>query len=402
MTQPASLRSRILTIDFIRGLVMIIMALDHVRDFFHKADVVGSGIVTNPTDLVTTNPVLFFTRWITHFCAPSFVFLAGVSAYLAAQKKSKTELSTFLLKRGVWLILAEVIIITFSWSFNPLYNVLFLQVIWAIGISMIILALLVHLPVRVILVLGLVIVFGHNILDYPAINSNLKGGFWSDLLYFSRFSFYSFGQDHDIMIIYSFLPWSGVMMLGYCFGQLYRQGVDAAWRRKILIWLGLGLTFFFIVMRLTNIYGDPVPWTVQSRGPIFTFLSFLNLNKYPPSLLYLCMTIGPVVFSLGMLENTQNAFARTISIFGRVPMFYYILHFFLIHLLVVFVFYISGYTSKDIDSPQTLLFFRPPGFGFPLWGVYLVWVFVLGMLYPLCKKYNLYKSTHKKWWLSYI
>jgi uncharacterized membrane protein len=402
MTQGLLLRSRVFTIDMIRGLVMIIMALDHVRDFFHKADAIGSGLVTSPTDLATTTPILFFTRWITHFCAPSFVFLAGTSAFLSGQNKSKKELSIFLLKRGLWLVLAEIIIITFSWSFNPLYNTLFLQVIWAIGVSMIILSLLIHLPLRVIFILGFVIVFGHNILDYPSINSMVKGGFLSDLLYFSKFSSYSIGHDHFVMIIYPFVPWSGLMMLGYCFGQLYSQEVNAKWRKRALIWLGSGVIVFFVIMRFMNLYGDPVAWSTQPRGPIFTFLSFLNLNKYPPSLLFLCMTIGPVMIFLALLEKTQNSFTRTLNMFGRVPMFYYILHFFLIHFLVVIVFYISGFNQEDIKSPGALFLFRPADFGFPLWGVYMMWLLVLVILYPLCRRYNDYKNSHKKWWLSYL
>jgi uncharacterized membrane protein len=229
-------RSRIDSIDILRGLVMVIMALDHVRDFFHRAIVEGSGdVATGPTDLDHTTPALFFTRWITHFCAPIFVFLAGSSAYLLSLKKSKRELSNFLLKRGIWLLIVEVVIISLGWTFNPLYNVIILQVIWAIGMSLILLGLLVYLPFNVIFAIGLVIVFGHNLLDYPAISQELKGGLIPDLLYFTKFSVYSIGSNHIILIVYAFLPWTGVMLLGYCFGKLYRPEFDPGRRKKSAI-----------------------------------------------------------------------------------------------------------------------------------------------------------------------
>lgn len=216
MNHPTFSRKRIQSIDVLRGIAMVIMALDHVRDFFFKADVSGGGasVALDPTNLATTTPLLFFTRWITHFCAPTFVFLAGTSVFLMRQKNTKTEMSIFLFKRGLWLVIAELIIITFAWTFNPFYNLLILQVIWAIGISMILFALIIQLPFWLIFSLGVIIVFGHNLLDYPNINQNLKGGWLADLLYFSNFSFYGLGKDHSFLIVYAFLPWLGVMMLG--------------------------------------------------------------------------------------------------------------------------------------------------------------------------------------------
>jgi uncharacterized membrane protein len=398
---PAT-RNRIQSIDILRGLVMVIMALDHVRDFFFKGVSAGAAVATDPTNLATTTPALFFTRWITHFCAPVFVFLAGTSIFLMSQKKSKGELSIFLLKRGLWLVFVEIIIITFGWRFDPLFRLFILQVIWAIGISMIILGFLVRLPWKIILLIGFIIVCGHNFLDYPAINQSLKGSFISDIIYFANFSFYPLWSNHTVVIIYAFLPWTGVMLLGYCFGKLYMKGVDPAWRKKILIGIGLGLVLLFLVLRFIDFYGDPVQWSTQSRGGLFTFLSFLNLNKYPPSLLYLCMTLGPAILLLAFIEKMQNWFTRTMSIYGRVPMFYYILHFYLIHLIVVIVFYLSGFTAKDINGPNHIFLFRPPTFGFGLWGVYAVWIFVVIALYPFCKKYDSYKSSNQKWWLSYL
>lgn len=401
---PAT-RSRIQSIDILRGLVMVIMALDHVRDFFYKPDVLpgnAAGVALDPTNLATTTPMLFFTRWVTHFCAPIFVFLAGTSIFLMSRKKSKPELSQFLLTRGLFLVFVEVVIITFGWRFDPLFHIIILQVIWAIGVSMIIFGLLIFLPRGVLFVIGILIVAGHNILDYKGVNEVLKGSNFANVLYFSNFSSITFDQTHFAIIVYAFVPWVGVMLLGYCFGKLYDRGMDPARRKKILVSLGLGLIVLFIVLRFINNYGDPVPWSQQARGSEFTFLSFLNLNKYPPSLLFLCMTIGPGILLLALFENIQNWFTRIMNVYGRVPMFYYILHFYIIHILIVLVFFIEGHPSSEMAAPGMLFYFRPPSLGFGLPGVYTIWAFVVIVLYPLCKKYNRYKSTHQQWWLSYL
>jgi len=398
-------RSRIQSIDILRGLVMVIMALDHVRDFFYKPDVLpgnAAGVALDPTNLATTTPTLFFTRWITHFCAPIFVFLAGTSIFLMGQKKTKRELSVFLLKRGLFLVLVEIIIITFGWRFDPLYHIIILQVIWAIGVSMIIFGLLIFLPDNIIFVLGLLIVFGHNILDSKTVSDGLKGSDLSNLLYFSNFSAITFDKSHLAIIVYAFVPWVGVMLLGYYFGKVYDKAIDPSRRKKMLITIGLGLTLLFIVVRFINKYGDPVPWSHQDRGTIFTLLSFINMNKYPPSLLFLCMTIGPGILLLAFLENVRNWFTRIMNVYGRVPMFYYILHFYIIHILIVIVFFVEGHPSSEMWAPDMLFYFRPPSLGFPLPGVYLIWLFVVIVLYPLCKKYDRYKNTHRHWWLSYL
>jgi uncharacterized membrane protein len=405
MNQVGETRQRIQSIDILRGLVMVIMALDHVRDFFYKADLgKASDAAMDPTNMETTYPALFFTRWITHFCAPIFVFLAGASVYLMCQRKSKKEISIFLLKRGFWLVFVELIIITFGWTFNPLFNLLILQVIWAIGVSMILMGFLVLLPYNVIFVIGLVIVAGHNLTDVTSLGSGLKGTVLGDLLYFSQFSIYKLWDNYYFLIVYAFLPWTGVMMLGYCFGRLYQNGVDAAWRRKILIRLGTGLIVLFLILRFSNLYGDPLPWSEQSRGPVYTFLSFLNLNKYPPSLLFLCMTIGPGILFLAFIEKVQNGFTRVMNVYGRVPMLYYILHFFIIHLLLVIEFYRKGHGANEIVPEGAPFFFKTPDLGFGLLGVYAVWIFVVAVLYPICKKYDRYKTAHakEKWWLSYL
>ena len=405
MDQLTATRQRIQSIDVLRGLVMVIMALDHVRDFFYKADLgKAADAAMDPTNMQTTYPALFFTRWITHFCAPIFVFLAGTSVYLMCQRKFKKEVSIFLLKRGFWLVFVELIIITFGWSFNPFFNLFIMQVIWAIGVSMILMGLLVLLPYKIILAIGLVIVFGHNLMDYPSISSGLKGSMLADLLYFSNFSSYKLWKDHSFIIVYAFLPWTAVMLLGYCFGKLYQTGVDPVWRRRILLRIGTGLILLFIILRFFNLYGDPVPWTSQPRGTTYTILSFFNLNKYPPSLLFLCMTIGPGILFLALIEKVQNGFTKVMNVYGRVPMFYYILHFYIIHILVVITFYAQGFGSKDIIPEGLPFFFKPNGLGFNLWGVWAIWIFVVVVLYPICKKYDRYKtaSVKEKWWLSYL
>lgn len=396
MTQAAFAKNRVESIDVLRGIVMIIMALDHVRDFFH----VGA-FQADPLDPATTTPWLYFTRWVTHLCAPTFVFLAGTSSYLVGLRKTKGALSSFLIKRGLWLILIEVLVITLALTFNPLYNLLVLQVIWAIGISMVILGLLVRLPWTVILMIGLVIVGGHNLLDYPEAARNRQLGFWWDLVHGARFSFYPYATNRVVAIIYPFLPWTGLMLLGYCAGRLFAPGFDPARRRKWLLLMALGLISLFLVLRLVNSYGDPVPWTKQDTF-LKTWYAFFNVNKYPPSLMYTSITIGIAMIGLVLLENVTNRVTEFAQVFGRVPFFYYVIHFFLIHTLTVIAFYLSGYGANDIVSRQTPFLFRPVAFGFPLWVVYLVWIAIIGLLYPLCKRYNYYKSTHRHWWLSYL
>lgn len=394
-----SVKNRITAIDLLRGLVMVIMALDHVRLFFH-----ADALRTDPTDLATTTPFLFFTRWITHFCAPVFVFLAGTAAYLTGRTKNNGTLSIFLLKRGIWLLVVEVVIITFGWTFDPGWHHLILQVIWAIGISMILLGLIVLLPYPAILLIGLGIVLGHNLLDYPEAARNGQLSLWWELMHHRGApAVVPVSGDHYMMIAYGFLPWAGVMILGYCFGRLFEPSLTAARRRKTLVFLGWSLITVFILLRVMNAYGDPHPWQQQSREPgaVYTFFSFINVTKYPPSLMFLCMTLGPAILCLNWVEKAENGFTRIMTIFGRVPLFYYIVHFYLIHAICVIAFFLSGYTTGDIV--QVPFYFRPPAdFGFGLWTVYGFWLLVVILLYPLCNWYNRYKSTHRKWWISYL
>lgn len=391
---------RIESIDIIRGLAMVIMALDHTRDYFHI-----TANIDDPLNLATTTPWLYFTRWITHFCAPIFVFLSGTSIYLQSLRKTKKELSAFLIKRGLWLIFAEFVIISLAWTFDPMYHLHAMQVIWAIGISMVILGLAIHLPYRAILLLGIVIVFGHNLLDIPESAPGFKAGFWWDLFHHGFFKLYPYAPNHYVMMVYPFVAWTGVMMLGYCTGILFSAKYTEAQRRKILSVLGLGLILFFIVVRFINIYGDPAAWSIQKNG-LYTFFSFMKVTKYPPSLLYLCITIGPALLLLSFIDRIKNGFTNIMLVFGRTAFFYYIIHLYLIHLLAVIAFFIRGnHTVQDaIDSMQRVPFlFVMPGEGVGLALVYAVWAGVIITLYPLCKWYDKYKTSHKeKWWLSYL
>lgn len=390
------LKQRIYSIDILRGLVMLIMALDHVRDFFHV-----TAITQDPTDLSTTTPILFFTRWITHYCAPTFVFLSGMSAFIAGQRKSEKELSGFLIKRGVWLIFIEVTVITFGLTYNPFFNFIILQVIWAIGFSMVILGLLAGTSMAVIIALGCLLFFGHNIFDYIRLESEDAGTFLVKALLADPRSFIPIGPGRVLAVFYTALPWTGIMLLGYAFGSLYRSSFDAAKRKKTLLNAGVFFIALFIVMRLINSYGDPAPWSKQ-QDALFTLLSFLNTTKYPPSLMFGCMTIGPGLIFLALTEGARSGLSKILMVYGRVPFFYYVLHFYIMHTLCVILFFASGYGTDKIADPNIPFNFRPADFGYDLWIVYLIWLAIIAALYQPCKWFNKYKATHNQWWLSYV
>lgn len=391
---------RIESIDLLRGFVMIIMALDHTRDFFHK-----TAFTDDPLNLATTTPALFLTRWITHYCAPVFVFLAGTSAFFQSTRKAKPELSKFLISRGLWLVFIEIVVVNLAVTFDPNYTIIGLQTIWSIGISMIILGLAIWMPFPLLLTTGLVIVFGHNALDFyeqqfpPNHTYNI---FYSFL---HRSGVYPLNKEHSLLIFYPFLSWAGLMMLGYCFGKLFSkyQGVQ---RRKVLTWLGLGVIFFFIALRATNLYGDAFHWSTQ-KNLLYTVFSFINTVKYPPSLLYMCMTIGPAILFIAWWGNVKNGVTKFITVYGRVPFFYYVLHFTLIHILSTIAFFTRGHSvaqgihsiNEGANAPFNFVI---AGEGYSLWVVYAVWIFVFVSLYPLCKWFSEYKQTHKQWWLSYL
>lgn len=380
---------------------MVLMALDHVRDFFH----IGA-FTEDPLNVSTTTPQLFATRWVTHLCAPIFVFLSGVSIYLQGQRKTPKELGAFLLKRGAWLILAEWTIIAFGWTLNPYFNIFPFQVIWAIGISMVLMGimLMIKTPYKLILGIGIVIVAGHNLLDIPESAPGFQAGFWWDLLHHGTFAPYEIAPNRFILLLYAFPVWTGVMLLGYSAGKLFTEPYTPATRRSILLKTGLGVLTFFFLLRLTNVYGDPVDWAFQKNW-LYTFMSFINVDKYPASLLYLSITLGIGILFLALVEPLRNRFTATMGIFGRTALFYYILHIYLIRILSAVYFFSNGHTLEEAAElgKQLPFLFVAPGEGFPLWGVYATWMAVVLALYPCCKWYDNYKRRHpEKAWLSYL
>ncbi|HEX6890818.1 MAG TPA: heparan-alpha-glucosaminide N-acetyltransferase domain-containing protein [Chryseolinea sp.] len=387
--------TRIESIDLLRGIVMIIMALDHVRDYFH-----ADAFLFNPLDLEKTNVAIFVTRWVTHFCAPVFVFLAGTSAFLVGQRKGKRELSSFLLTRGIWLIILEFTIINISWFFNFKFTFFALTVIWALGMGMIILALAVRLPFKVILVIGIVLVAGHNLLDSVHVaGDNALSLSWKVLHEAALVKF----PDFTVFIGYPLLPWTGIMLLGYCLGALYIPSVDPVFRKKRLYLFGFSSVIAFFIVRAINIYGDPAPWSVQSNS-LDTFLSFLNVTKYPPSLSYVLITLGPSLLFLAVSEKYSGKLVDIVTALGRVPMFYYIVHLYVIHLVALIAAVATGFSVSDMvfdtwvtDSPNL------KGYGFSLGVVYIVWIALVVSLIPLCLWYDRYKRKHRdKRWLSYL
>jgi uncharacterized membrane protein len=388
---------RIESIDVVRGIVMLIMAIDHVRDIFHAGH-------PEPTDLSVTTPILFFTRWITHFCAPTFVFLSGMSAYLAGTRRTLNQFSAFLLKRGAWLIVVEVVLITFGITLNPRYNVLILQVIWAIGGSMILLGLAVRLRLSAVAIgiIGAVVFFGHNIFDVVNVGSLKNAVYWRMLVSAAGFnSFIPLDKTHVMLAAYALLPWTGVMFCGYYFGTFYRSSFNATRRRSILLYSGLALLALFFVFRYFNIYGDPSPWKVQKTTTL-TIISFFDVTKYPCSLIYLSMTLGCALILLSRAELVKNAFTGILVVYGNVPFFYYVCHWYLIQAIHVILFFAAGFKASQVVAPNVPFLFSPPNFGFGLGVVYLIWLFVIVALYLPCRWYSQYKKNHQQWWLSYV
>ncbi|HEY8936855.1 MAG TPA: heparan-alpha-glucosaminide N-acetyltransferase domain-containing protein, partial [Cyclobacteriaceae bacterium] len=332
---------RIQSLDLLRGLVMVIMALDHVRDYFH-----ADAFLYDPLDLSKTSVVLFFTRWITHFCAPTFVFLSGTSAFLVGARKGKKELTKFLLTRGAWLIFLELVVFNFGWFFNLQFPLIPLIVIWAIGVGFIVLAAAIQLPFNAILTIGLVLIFGHNALDgFQVTGNEVLVVLWSIL---HQQAVFPITEGHVLFVGYPLIPWVGVTMVGYCFGKLYVQDVDVNFRKKVLLYLGSSAIILFIILRFFNIYGDSNHWTTQP-SPVYSFLSFLNISKYPPSLLYLLVTLGPAILFLRFTEGlTTGGISKRIIVLGRVPMFYYLVHIYAIHILAIGGAAILGYNISTM------------------------------------------------------
>jgi len=387
MSQSLIKKERILSVDMLRGLVMIVMALDHIRDY-------TSYYHFSPEDLSQTTIPLFITRWVTHFCAPVFMFVAGVGTGLGQiNGKSKKQLSHFLWTRGLWLVFLEFTVIKLGWEFNFMDTSFSLIVIWALGICMIVLAALIYIPKKWLLIGGLVMVFGHNLLDTIQVESLGYFSFlWKILHVDSSFEVGPF----LIRTKYPLIPWIGVMTLGYVFAGFY--GMEAKQRQQKMVWLGLAVTMSFFVIRGINSYGDMEPWSQQSTLGM-TIVSFLNVTKYPPSLSYLLMTLGPSIILLVVFERIGGWLSKFLIVFGRVPMFYYVLHIYLIHLFALMLGAYQGFSLSQIAVKFTLL---PENYGFGLVVTYSVWVLVIAMLYPLCKWYIKFKKGKKHPFYSYI
>lgn len=380
---------RLQAIDVLRGLVIVLMVIDHVRDFFHAPMFQGQ----DPLNLETTNPWLYATRWITHLCAPTFVFLAGAGAWLYGHAgKTPRQTAWFLFTRGLWLVILELTVVNLGWGFD--IGLPFLQVIWAIGASMILLAALVWLPSVAVLALGVIIVAGHNAL--APIDATTNTPLWN--LLHEPGLVANFGEAGVIFGAYPLLPWFGVMCLGYGLGSLW---VSTGRDRNFML-LGLAMIAAFVALRWTNLYGDTQPWSVQDET-WKTVASFLNLNKYPPSLLYVLATLGPVLALVPLWSRLKGPIAEFFLTYGRVPLFAYVLHIFVAHGLMALVGVAMG---REFSSFQNFLF-NPqqqlPGWGFGLEVVYLVWAVTLAILFPLCRWFGKVKRDNPgKWWLSYL
>ena len=379
---------RLTSVDMLRGLVIILMALDHTRDFFH-----ARAWLLDPLDPAQSDVALYATRWITHFCAPTFVMLAGMSAFLQGEfGKSQGGLARFLLTRGAWLVFLEMVVINFGWNFSiPGFG---LSVIWALGVSMIALAGLIWLPRRAVLAIGVAIIAGHNLLD-PVVPAQLGAAapVWVAL--------HEGGPTLTaFFIVYPVLPWIGVMALGYGLGPILVG--DPARRRRLLAVVGLSMIAAFFVVRGINLYGDPQGWTVRSEG-LRTAFSFLNVRKYPPSLDYLLVTLGGGLALLPVLERLKGALADLLLVYGRAPLMFYVAHIYLIHVLALAAGMAMGFDPAIfvgvMVDPSGMAAAR---WGLPLAGVYGVWLLVLALLYPVCRWWGALKQRRRDWWLSYL
>ena len=378
---------------------MILMALDHVRDFIHRG-----AMSSSPTDLATTTPVLFLTRWVTHFCAPTFMLTAGLGAFLLWQRgKTRQQLSAFLLTRGLWLVVLEVTVmrLAYDFDFSQEYPILLL-VLWALGACMIGLAGLVWLPVGALAALSIAAIVLHNCLDkVDAAQFGAAAGAWN--LFHQPGAFRLAGST--LFVGYPLVSWIGVMALGFCFGSVFLM--EQTRRRRLLVAVGTAATLGFLGLRALNAYGDPVPWAIQ-KSPIYTALSFLNTSKYPPSLAFLLMTLGPALLALACFDRPSLKQSNPLVVFGRVPLFYFVIHFYAAHAIAVLLAllqYGNGalafvfHPLPSMGGPRNLF---PEQFGYDLWVAYLVWALLVLALYPVCRWFAGIKARRHDWWLSYL
>jgi uncharacterized membrane protein len=395
----ATNRPRVDSIDALRGTIMIIMALDHVRDMIHRA-----AMSSSPTDLATTTPVLFLTRWVTHICAPVFMFTAGLGVYLWWQRgRTKGQLSRYLATRGLWLVFLEVTVMRLAYNFDfaQSYPILLL-VLWALGGCMILMSLLVWLPVRLLAVLSVAAIALHNTLDgIQASSLGTAAPLWNVIHQPGAFP----AGKALVFVAYPLVPWVAVMALGFSFGQFFQM--EASRRRRYFLLIGIAMTVAFLVVRGINAYGDPAPWSTQ-RSATFTVLSFLNTTKYPPSLAFLLMTLGPALIVLGLFDRMSFKSSNPVIVFGRVPLFYFVIHFYLAHIasavlaLVKYGSSVRAFIFHPVPSMGGPVKLFPPDFGWDLWVAYAVWAAIVIGVYPACRWFAGVKARRKEWWLSYL
>jgi uncharacterized membrane protein len=378
------LRSRVNTIDLLRGIIMIVMALDHTRDYWHE-----SALLFEPTAIDKTTPAIFFTRWITHFCAPAFAFLSGISINLNLRKRGTSELVKYLLTRGAWLVLLDLTFFRFGLLFNFYYDMTFLNVLWMLGWCMIFMSAVIFLPYRAILIITIIIFVGHDAVSGLQLNS-----VWTILMSFAF-------VPPAFMSSYPIIPWLGIMMFGFIVGRLYGDKYDPLLRRRLLMQLGILFVVMFVVLRWVNIYGDPSPWIHSDRGVVYTIMSYFNVTKYPVSLQFSLMTLGPLMILLSVFESVNTKWISPAVVYGRVPLFYFIVHFYLIHAAaLVHEMIKTGKSLSEID------FHISAGFGgitseggVSLFWVYVVWILTVASLYPVCIWYDKIKT---KYHLTYL
>ena len=375
---------RLDVIDIVRGLVMVIMALDHVREFYSYTSY-------RPTDVTQASVFLFFTRWVTHICAPTFVFLSGISIFLYNRKVDNLKkTSAFLITRGLWLIAVEILLISFILTQG--YQLTLLAVFWTIGCSMILLAALVWLPRWVQIVLSLAMIVGHELL--PPVGEVSSSNMVLALLHNTPF----FIGNPPILVAYTIVPWVGVMLLGYAIGPWFSDNQQT--RDSLLIRTGVVALVVFIVLRFLNVYGDPSPWSVQERGGVYTLLSFINVSKMPPSLLFLSVTVGTACILLVVVKRIPAVIKQVLTVYGRVPFF-----FFIIHLAVIsFTSYVWTYFTfgKGVNLSFTSAEEWPSAYSPSLWRTYFVWLLIVVALYFPCLWFARFKAKSKVWWVSYL
>ena len=381
------MKERLQSVDALRGLVMIIMALDHVRDFVHRG-----AMSQSPTDLATTTPVLFMTRWITHICAPVFMFTAGIGAYFYWRNgRTKPQLSWFLVTRGLWLIVLELTVMRLAYNFDVAQTYpFFLLVLWGLGLCMIVLAALIWLPIPVIAALSIATIVLHHLAGGGPILHRVGAIPLAGYVFIAP---------------YPLIPWIGVMALGYCFGPVLEW--PPARRQRFLWRAGLAAVFAFLIVRALNGYGDPARWAWQATATN-TVLSFLNTTKYPPSLAFVLMTIGPALILLSRFDRVAFSRSNPLIVFGRVPLFYFVLHFYAAHIAAVILAVMTYGTAafsfmwQPVPSMGGPVAAFPPDFGWELWVAYAVWIAIVAKLYFVCRWFASVKERRRDWWLSYL